>query len=192
MIIVINGTSSVGKSSIAKEIHLMTKRPFVTFCMDGFFSMLNPRFDGLGVDHLRNRDGDFKLGFYTSDISQGYRIEVGELGQKLDFAMAQCVAVCANRGLNLVVPTVISSKELFHHYKFSFQKFESFFVYVDCDRDEIKRRETSRDDRLKGTSLDLLDRFETKNDHDLIIDSTTKSPKELAIEICIAAKIDCL
>ncbi len=79
MIILLNGTSSVGKSSIAKEIHAISKEPFLIFCMDVFFSMLHPRYDGLGPDHLEKREGEGRLGFYTSDIPTGYRIERANL-----------------------------------------------------------------------------------------------------------------
>ena len=75
MIILLNGTSSVGKSSIANEIHKLAKEPFLVFCMDTFFGMLHPRYDGLGFDHLKKRKDEGRLGFYTSDIPTGYRIE---------------------------------------------------------------------------------------------------------------------
>ncbi|QED23171.1 phosphotransferase-like protein [Candidatus Deianiraea vastatrix] len=183
MIILLNGTSSVGKSSIANEIHAITKEPFLIFCMDAFFAMLHPRYDGLGKDHIEKRKGDGKLGFYTSDTQTGYRIESGELGFKVDLALPEAIAVTAKTGLNLIVPVVISNYKCLSNYKKALQELKYVLIYVDCKRDEIQRRETARGDRLQGTSLDLLDRFETKNEYDFKVDSTSTSSRELAIAI---------
>ncbi len=183
MVILINGTSSVGKSAIAREIHNTAKEPYLHFCMDAFFEMLCPRFMALGADHLEKRDGEGRLGFYTSNTSAGYRINAGILGEKLDRALPFCIAECARQGLNLVVPTIISTKNLMEIYKEALADFDTFVVYIDCAREEIQRRETARGDRLPGTSLDLLDRFETANDCNLKLDSTNCLPKNLAKEI---------
>jgi chloramphenicol 3-O phosphotransferase len=183
MIILLNGTSSVGKSSIASEIHAISKDPFLIFCMDAFFGMLHPRYDGLGKYHLEKRKGDGKLGFYTSDIPTGYRIEGGELGFKVGSALPQAIAVTAKTGLNLIVPTVINDYYCLNLYRKALEGLEYLLVYIDCEREEIKRRETARGDRLKGTSLDLLDRFETANEYDFKVDSTNTHPRELAVEI---------
>lgn len=52
-----------------------------------------------------------------------------------------------------------------------------------CDRNEIQNREINRGNRVIGTSLNLLDKFETKDMHDIIIDGTHNTPSQLAVEI---------
>jgi len=183
MIILLNGTSSVSKSSIANEIHMISKEPFLIFCMDAFFGMLHPRYDGLGLDHLEKRKGEGRLGFYTSDTERGYRIEGGSLGLKVGSALPEAIAVTAKTGLNLIVPTVINDYHCLNLYRKALEGLEYTLVYVDCQREEIQCREAARGDRLRGTSLDLLDKFETKNEYDFKVDSTNTSPRELAIEI---------
>ena len=104
-----------------------------------------------------------KLGFYISDITTGYRIESGILGNQIDSAFSQAIAVTGKSALNLIVPTVISHHDCLNIYRKALEGFEYALVYVDCERSEIQRRETARGDILRGTSLDLLDRFETKD-----------------------------
>ena len=179
-VIILNGTSSVGKSSIANQIHLLSKESFLHFCMDNFLSCLSPRFDGLGKDHITKRSCDARLGFFTSDIETGYRIHSGPLGKKLFSTMPEVIATIASKSLNLVVPVVLDNLSSFEHFKKCLNNFETHYIYIDCNRDEIQKRELARGDRLKGTSLDLLDNFQTQHLHDFSIDSTKLSPKELA------------
>ena len=187
MIILINGTSSVGKSSIATQIQFLAKEPFLHFCMDHFFSMLYPRFDGLGADHLKKRNADTKLGFYTSDTDNGYRIESGILGNKLSDSMPEVIKVIASKKLNLAVPTVISDKRLMQLYKKHLKGLKSFLVYVDCDEQIIAQREADRKDRIITTSIDLLRRMQTTDIYDYKVDSSNISAKQLAQDILIQA-----
>jgi hypothetical protein len=62
-------------------------------------------------------------------------------------------------------------------YKNILQDYDTTFIYIECHRDEIQNREINRGDRIKGTSLSLLDKFETKEMHNIIIDSTGYTPR---------------
>jgi chloramphenicol 3-O phosphotransferase len=188
-IIILNGTSSVGKSSIAHEIHMNSSIPFIHFCMDGFFGMLHPRFNGLGLDHLQKRYGDYKLGFYTSDAWNGYNIECGEIGQKIDNALPYCIRECAKQGLNIVCPAIITTTKLMNSYKDILRDFDTTFIYIDCDIDIIAKREKERCDRIVVTSINLLNKFETQDLHDFTFDSTNHSSKQIANEILNFVKL---
>lgn len=100
--------------------------------------MLHPRFDGLGSNHLNKRHGDHKLGFYTSDAENGYNIECGELGQKLDNALPFCIRECAKQDLNIVCPTIITSATLINSYKNILKDFNTTFVCIDATEMKYK------------------------------------------------------
>ncbi len=87
---------------------------------------------------------------------------------------------------------IITSTKLMNLYKDILQDFDTTFIYVDCNRDVIQNREKNRGDRIKGTSINLLDKFETQEIHDIIIDSTNNGPHQLMIEILKRMNLDIL
>ncbi len=113
----------------------------------------------------------------TSDAENVYNIECGELGQKLNNTLPCCIRECAKQGLNIVCPTIITSIKLMNLYKDILKDFDTTFIYINCDKNEIQNREINRLYRIIGTSLNLLDKFETKEMHDIIIDSTVNKTK---------------
>ena len=191
MIIILNGTSSSGMSTLAHAIHMASKEPFLTFCRDAFLNMLSPRYDGRGVNHKQKRHGDYLKGFYTSDVEVGYRIEVGELGQKLIWNFPKALRCVASSGLNIVTPAVVLGRPMLQVYTNELRSFDTYLIYVECAYEERERRERERGDRPRGTSVDILNRMEVRDTYDYKVDTTNQNTKELAENIlayCYANK----
>ncbi len=67
-IIFLNGTSSSGKSSIAKELQALLAQPYVHMSVDGFLGVVH---EATGVDHAQLPEGTIVLRVRASQRCRG-------------------------------------------------------------------------------------------------------------------------
>lgn len=128
-IIILSGTSSAGKSRLAKAIRADMPEQLCYFSTDQL------------------TDGDFApvgrgttAGFYTETIAfyQGFN---------------RSVAAFADAGNDLIVELVIESQQWADDLKAVLTNYAALWVWVWAPEEELKRREIERGNRSQGTAL---------------------------------------
>ncbi len=158
-IIFMNGPSSVGKSSIAKEIQKQANIPFFHLSSDQFIEskMLPEKYkEKFSWDDLRPK---FFNGFHN------------------------CLPAIASAGNNIIVDHIVEYSEWLADLVFLLKDFDVFYVGLTCDLCELERREIQRGDRYIGESKEHLEVVHSFSQYDLFIDTTNSSPQESAAKI---------
>jgi chloramphenicol 3-O phosphotransferase len=162
-VILLNGASSAGKSSIAAAAQARIEAPFWHYSIDHI------RAGGmLPMDRIRR--GDFAWREMRPAFFDGFHRSLPAL---------------AGAGNNLIVEIIFETREWLVDVVGLLAPFDVFFVGVHCDLEELERREAARGDRPLG---DARRDFETAHRHaiyDLELDATR--PPELNAERVIEA-----
>ncbi|MGW0424704.1 chloramphenicol phosphotransferase CPT family protein [Streptomyces sp. NPDC003015] len=157
-IIFLNGTSSSGKSSIAREL-LDTQDDGVFFhlAVDSFNAMRSKR--ELETEELDAALRRTRMGFHRS------------------------IAAMAEVGNNIVVDHVLSAPWRLLDCLAVLRPEDVVFVGVRCPLDELVRGELARGDRPPGLAAHQYDLVHGRGDDDLECDTSAASPYECAQQI---------
>lgn len=186
MIIIINGTSSSGKSSACQALQQRLGEGWLYFGTDGYLSMLGDKFLGLHPDNPEVCTPNDIC--YAKKHKDGtYEITPGKLCSKLYTTIPDILGIIANQGFNIIVDAFITTQEDFNTYKDKLRKYGTCFVYLHASEEIIAGREEARGDRLKGSAIHWLKSFTCQDDCDLVIDTGDSS-----IEVICQEVIDCV
>lgn len=160
-IILLNGASSAGKSTLAKALQRVLDEPFLHVSSDHLAVGLPQRRDAAGPfqywGHVRPRFFD---GFHRS------------------------LAALAEAGNDLIVDHIIEFDVWRTDLQRILQPFDVFLVGVHCAVDEIERRERQRGDRWLGEGRSHLDDgIHTFGSYDCDVDTTGQEPADVAAHI---------
>ncbi|MFJ8194743.1 chloramphenicol phosphotransferase CPT family protein [Streptomyces sp. NPDC096094] len=157
-IIFLNGTSSSGKSSIARELlHILDDGVFFHLAVDTFNAMRTQRtLDPEELDAALRRT---RMGFHRS------------------------IAAMAESGNDVVVDHVFSERWRLLDCLQVLRPEDVLFVGVHCQLDELARREQARGDRPRGLAEHQFDLVHSHGEYDLECDTSTASPRECAQQI---------
>ncbi|MEU3557599.1 chloramphenicol phosphotransferase CPT family protein [Streptomyces fragilis] len=157
-IIFLNGTSSSGKSSIARELlTVLDDGVFFHLSVDGFNAMRTKReLTRAELDAALRRT---RMGFHRS------------------------IAAMAEVGNDVVVDHVLSEPWRLIDCLTVLRPEDVLFVGVRCSRDELIRRERARGDRPPGLAAHQYDLVHGHGDYDLECDTTSTSARECALQI---------
>lgn len=163
-IIVLNGPSSSGKTTLAYALQAKLDEIYYRISADDFMNM---------VDHQKMHDNFFV-----------------RLGEALS-AMHHTIKLFSDRGLNVIVDHVLldTPQEKFTTPEIVTLLNENpvLFVRVDCDLSELERREKERGDRKIGQSKYHLEHMHNYNIYDMQINTFRQN-----IDECIGQIIDLL
>jgi chloramphenicol 3-O phosphotransferase len=180
--IVLNGASSSGKTTLARALQDLWPRPLILTGIDAFILGWPDRF----VTYP-GEDGS------PAAPSTGVRIVSGlgpapswipEFGDDfhsmMRLAHESWVLICSG-GVNLVIDHVLINPTLRQQARDTLVG--AFWVGVMCDVDELIRRETARGDRHVGFASGTSAVVHQEMNYDLVIDTTATSTELLARQV---------
>ena len=161
-IIIINGPSSSGKTTLAFAVQKQFDIPFLRFSFDLFLDNKSLPMEGI-------RSGAFSWETLKPSVIRGVQ---------------QCVPALAMTGNNVIVDHIIESKSLLHHLIQSVSAFDVFFVGLHCSLQELERREMERGNRRSGDARADLETVHSITSYDLELNSedTPENNAKLLIE----------
>ena len=177
-VIILNGVSSAGKSTLARAIQAAADRTILHVEMDKFLSFL-PDGDELKPDW-------FRLDKIEGPSGKLPRISNGPKGAVLLSVMREFVVSAAVKGLDLVVDEVCHAPDI-ADYRAGLGETCALVVKVDAPMAEIERREKARGDRLLGVARDQSGHLHENIAYDLEVDTHAQAPDILARRILTAA-----
>lgn len=170
MIIMLSGTSSSGKSTLCHELKNRLGDHWLIFSTDGYLSMLGDKFLNLHPDNSSVCEPN-AVCYAKKHIDGTFEIMPGELCSKLYLTIPNTLNLIAKAGFNIILDSFITTTKEFDSYKNQLSKHGLFSVYLYASGNEIERRETARGDRLKGSAIHWLRKFDFQNQCDLLIDT---------------------
>lgn len=178
--IVLVGVSSVGKTSVAEQLQLALREPYLHVGIDHFFSM----FPYEWLDHPR-RPGP---GFWvekTSDLdgSPRARIRYGADGAKLFAGMRAAVNALLATGNNVILDEMPVDDTIVPAWRRELRAASVLWVHLTASLPALEKRELGRTKgRVLGNARGHLD-VSVGDCWDLEIDTEQSSPVETAVAI---------
>lgn len=174
IIVLLNGTSSSGKTSISNELLTQSDIPFQHLSFDNFIN---------GLFHSYK---DFLNSTYPNMETNG-----AEDGQLVNQILADplislyysTIKLLSAMGNNVIVDAVIGNDKWFNTCIELFSDHPVIFVVVKCSKEELARREQVRGDREVGLASSQYDNVYCFNEYDLEFNTEIMSSSECANEI---------
>lgn len=170
-VIVLNGGSSSGKSSIARALQ----------------GLLGPTWMTLGVDDLIRAlpGGDQPLGNEPSiEIRPDGSVAVGDDFRRAEAAWYQGLAAIGNAGTGLIIDEVfLGGKSSQERLARELDGLAVLWVGVRCDPEVAAQREQHRPDRIVGMALSQAESVHDVVEYDLVVDTTYLSALDCARSI---------
>lgn len=162
-IILLNGVSSAGKTSIANVLQRTLDQPYLRVSIDDFENMLPDRYREGGAFTWETLFPKMLMGFHRS------------------------IAALAGVGNNLIGDHVMVYREGWASSLMDcvtiLAPYSVYFVGVHCPLEELKRREEARGDRFTGTAERQFPRVHRHNLYDVEVDTSQASPETCAEQI---------
>lgn len=158
VVIILNGASSSGKSSIAQEIVNLTESPIVHAQVDTFFGMFDFSKFKTGSDAFNASKVAFSL--FDSSINDIC---------KTDFP--------------IVIDTAFERFEYYQNAMNAIQDRDAYFIGVYCPLAELCIREKKRGDRKVGLASKQFDHVHADKQYELEVDTSILSSSECAKKI---------
>lgn len=156
-IIILNGASSSGKSTIARELQKAVNEPLVHLSIDSFYSFIEQRFH------------------------DDYRIT----GSIIVPSLYRCASVFAEQGARVVLDLVLFEQKWFIDCKQELSRFHTLWIGLHCSIEELELRERKRGDRMAGFARSMIKRVHNHADlkYDLEIQTDCTDPQTAAAQI---------
>ncbi|WP_321968094.1 AAA family ATPase [Burkholderia cepacia] len=162
-VIVLNGASSAGKTTLAKAMQALWGAPLHHVQLDAFRDMEPP-------DYWTGWEGREKM-------------ETELMLCALCCAMYAAVGEYAKYGQEVVLDTVLSNARARHLLVENLAHIPVYLIAVKCDAAELARRESARSDRSVGLAASQVDWIHKSMQYDFEVDTTGKEVDKVAAEI---------
>lgn len=179
-VIFLNGTSSAGKSTLARAVQDESDVPFVYWGIDTLFGLVPPKWGG-GVDGPLSRDGFwYDRGGSDPDGHPRVVIRYGPVGRRMLESACRAAAAFAQGGDHLIVDEMLLTPDLLAVWLDALAGLRVQLVAVTCPQAVADQRELSRRSP-KGLARGHFHQVhEHGQPYDLTVDTNTATPAELA------------
>jgi chloramphenicol 3-O phosphotransferase len=168
-VIVLNGVSSSGKTTIARSIQAMLTTPWLRLGIDDLIRAMPD--DGL-------EDGSLLR------ISESGQVDVGPAWRELEAAWYLGVAAIVANGTGVIVDEVfLGGRETQERLQRAFRGLGVLWVGVMCDRETARAREALRPDRVPGLADSQSTVVHEGVIYDMTVDTSHASPESCAAMI---------
>ncbi len=164
MIVILNGTSSSGKTSILKSLQNSSESIYLEFGIDKFIFMLPKKYlnTSLWLEVMGAAD------------------KAGPVGIDLIKTMHKSAQYLNEQGVHLVLDHILIEDIWKQHIDEIFPKTNVFLFGIYCPLEILEERERTREDRTLGQAKKQFDIVHKNISYDEIIDTSKASPTESA------------
>ncbi|RAK67642.1 chloramphenicol phosphotransferase CPT family protein [Phenylobacterium kunshanense] len=173
-VIFLNGSTSAGKSTLAKALQARLPDGYVLFGVD----------DPIQRAPLRWHDNPEGFQFVTR-ADGAVVLLIGSEGRRLLAAWRRMMRAAVDAGLRIILDEVVLEPAMLTDWTDVLVGVDVAFVGVSCDLAELERRERARGDRAPGQARSMHELVHAHGLYDLEVDSTATSAEALADEIAV-------
>ena len=183
-IILLNGCSSSGKTTLAVKLQQLLQEPYQHMALDQFRDGMPSRVRGLNSP--AGDPGASGLNVVPAQQNGKWvtQIQFGDYGEKVLKAMRRSIAGFAEMGCNVIVDDLLFKREYLEDYMSVLNPEKTWFIGVKCSLDVVLAREALRPGRFPGTAVS---HYEQVHEHglgyDLEVDTSAATPRQVAQSI---------
>jgi chloramphenicol 3-O phosphotransferase len=166
-IIILNGTSSSGKTCIIRALQNSLEGPYLEAGIDKFIWMMPPRY-------LERPLWDDVLGLADHAGTAGHTLVVG---------MHQAIEALSRTGNNVIADHVLVEPAWLRDISDRLYELPAYFIGVRCPLDVLENRERQRKNRTLGQARLQYHLVHIPGIYDLEIDTSRFTPEECAAQI---------
>lgn len=174
-VIVLNGTGSSGKSSIARALQSVAPRPLLRLGIDAFLGRLPSHYVGL------SQQAHEGLKFRLDSHGRVEAMEPGPVFHQLVRGMHRAVAALAASGMSVVMDHVLWEDAWLHDCASVLPA--ALFVGVRCSREVVQERARKRGDRAPGYEMFAYESVHQGRSYDVEVDTTDSDMTRCVTEI---------
>jgi chloramphenicol 3-O phosphotransferase len=161
-VVVLNGTSSAGKTTVARAFQQVAPRLFLNFSIDSILSAL----PASAIDRIKN-------GAYISDL------RIAELVR----GFYACVRELLALGYDLVIDHAVTARYHAELLLAATEGHEVLLVGLDCPAEVLRQREQERGDRRIGMAGQQRSSIHSWLEYDLFLDTSAIFAERAAAEV---------
>ncbi|MEZ4862014.1 MAG: AAA family ATPase [Caldilineaceae bacterium] len=177
-IIILNGTSSAGKSTLAKALQTLLAAPYLHIGIDTMVFALPKRY--LNPPLWQEV---FRYIWPPAGSDDGLVIEAAPLGHQLISGLHHTVAALAQTGNNVIVDHVLLDPAWVQECATVLGGFPALFVGVYCPLAVVEQRERDRQDRTLGQARAQFAKVHAHGIYDLTVDTAQATTEACAAQI---------
>jgi len=151
-IILLNGSSSSGKTTLAHTLQRKLPEPWQHVALDQFRDGLPGRVRGLNSPAGTPGACGLNIVPIQHNGARVTEIRFGPHGEAVLRAMRRSVAVLAREGINVIVDDLLFKPEYLDDYVLALEGLQVWFVGVRCPLAVVEQREAVRPGRFPGTA----------------------------------------
>jgi len=168
-VVLLHGTSSSGKTTVARAVQRLSDEPWVYLGIDTFWNAVDERW----MEHgSRAADGFL----WATDAT----IVPGPAGQRLAAGMRAAVAALAKAGNDVLVDDVFLDSAWLDDWRRLLADLEWILVGVLAPLHVLEKRERARGNRIVGEARAQIASIHEGVPYDLTVDTSRLSPEEAA------------
>lgn len=187
-IILLNGSSSAGKTTIAVALQNLLDEPWQHIALDQFRDGMPPRYRGLNSPPGTPGHAGLNVVPCELDGERVTAIRFGEVGRRVLRGMHLAIAAFARAGNNVIIDDLIWDDDVLRHYLEALSGLAVLMVGVRCSREVVSEREARRPGRFPGTAISHFDEVHRHTRYDIEVDTAKLTPIECAERI--AARLE--
>jgi chloramphenicol 3-O phosphotransferase len=180
-IIFLNGTSSAGKTTLAKALQEVLEAPYLHLGIDTFLSMAPAAYLDSSLP------GASQVVVHEADGQRRIEIRTGLVQEQLLLGMYAAMAALAAAGNNLIIDDVILEQRWLLAALSALRPYRVLFVGVVCPIEVAEERERQRGNRVIGMARGYLERVHQHKLYDLIVDTHA-----LSLDTCVQRVLSAL
>jgi chloramphenicol 3-O phosphotransferase len=182
-IILLNGSSSAGKTTLAITLQQLLPDPWHHIALDQFRDGLGGRYRGLNSPPGTPGARGLNVVPVTLGNERVTEVRFGDIGERVLRGMRRAIAAFAREGNNVIIDDLMFQPSYLFDYVDTLQAFDVLFVGVRCPIDVVNSREAKRPGRFPGTATSHFDRVHAHCVYDIEVDTGVGSPRECAQQI---------
>ena len=182
-IILLNGSSSAGKTTLAITLQQLLPDPWHHIALDQFRDGLGGRYRGLNSPPGTPGARGLNVVPVTLGNERVTEVRFGDIGEQVLRGMRRAIAAFAREGNNVIIDDLMFEPSYLFDYVDALQGFDVFFVGVRCPIEVVNARESRRPGRFPGTATSHFDRVHSHCVYDIEVDTAAHSPRDCARQI---------
>jgi len=177
-VIILNGPSAVGKSSIIKAFQDKQDTPWLGMGIDNLFVGV------VSMKFLLDPKYNVMQGFATEDESgKLFTLQIGCEGQKIIKGMHRAIAAYARTGNNVIVDYITYDPTWIADLQSSLKGINTVYVGVTASLETIQQREKARGTSPEGHGRSLYESVHKGWNYDLTINTDNITPDQVVDHI---------
>jgi chloramphenicol 3-O phosphotransferase len=179
MVIILNGPSSVGKSSIIRAFQTKQTTPWLSIGIDNFFvGVLPPKF--YLEDTLEHHAVMQGIASTDAQGNKVFTLKVGPEGQKVIKGMHRSIAAYAHAGNNVIVDYINYEPTWIPDLQEALHSLKVIWVGINASLKTIEDREKTRGTSPQGHARSHYHTVHKDVRYDLMINTDLQNPEETA------------